>query len=395
MASAAGDQRIFAASSRVTDALRQRDGFRGEIHPLSQGYLHVAVNLLPACAALDVALESGRTAVVTNDEDRLAEPAWAAPDQLPPATYVVAANGSSPSAVIGSKAPTLLPAHSCCFILPSQSDAAAGTGRQVAAADTPGPQRVNDGLTVAITALGVGPGGAAPYAVRRATLGQADHVLVFDRIRGTVMAGMTLRGKLHVIPYSYADFDESVDLVSALIGELTGPELCTIAIAVEGNPEILDVAPRLSAPGRRIDIVPARPIALLGAEKVSTLLGATMLGRSYALVSGLPRRHVARRNGLLRELRAYLRARLPCALVEMYQGDLAVVLEALDGLPGERIVAVLSNMFADDEKISCLSSVSLARDPALLDQAARGRLTTVLISGPEPRGMRNGAIEIR
>jgi hypothetical protein len=389
---------VFEASVRVATALRRAMGSSGPwVYPLSEGYVALAVDRdgERAAAVLPVAIDSSRTAVLTNGGSRPAALPWRPDGRYRAAVYAVAPSDGYPTFM--HDPPTSLSPGSTCFVLPlsflkrvrERAPAAEPTAAGTPLTAAPSGRDPN-GLAVIV--LGVGPGGEAPLSVRSATLCDVEHVIVFDRIRDKVLEGLATHGVLHVVPYIYTNFDQSVEEVGRLLNELEAGDAHSVAIAVEGNPEILDLAPRLAHGRRNLTVIPARPIALRGTDKVARITGVSLIGCSYALISGLPRRHLTSRDGLARELSGYLCAGLGCVLIEMYRGDLDLVVETLAGLPGDRIIAVLSNLYSATEQIDLFGSADCATQATRLMLVERGELTTVVVSAPQSAGVSAGLV---
>jgi siroheme synthase len=373
---------IFEASVAVAAALNCRAQTANlGLYPLSEGYVLIAADRESAAMPnrLRVALRHGRTTVITNAGGSPVRLNWPKRTEMVQVVVVITESGP-PDAYV--HLPATLPAHSTSFVL-MRSFVDRARLRAAAVAGQSSRGGTDDDLDV--TLLGVGPGGVAPMQVRAKWLESADHIILFDRIEPTVLAGCSRGAAVHVVPYVYVDFEQSIDYIEVILEDLRSRGRSKVTIAVEGNPEIFDLAPRVARHTSKLLVIPAVPIALRGLARLEERLGRRLIGPSYAMTSGMPRRHHARRGGLSRELADYLSVDLGCLLLEMYAGDHELVAQVVAQAGDTRTIAVLSDLFARTERIDVFESSHGVLEPSPQTPTAKGGLTTFVISERRPR----------
>ncbi len=362
----------------MTAAFHERHGWR--LYALSEGYVHIAADHDQASLKAVLRSASGRrTVVLTNESDQ--EVAFVWEDDEVAHSFCLA--GPQGQALLLEGYPAAIPPRWLLFVI---------MRTLVLRARQPAPVARSAPLwrDLQVTLLGVGPGGDAPRPLRATALEGAEHVVVFDRIEHRVLDGLDGLREIHVVPYHYTDFTQSIDMIVDLVTELSQRAASSVAIVVEGNPEIFDLAPRLSQLTTRLVVVPARPIALQAVERAAALLGRPLIGASYAMTSGIPSRHPDLRDGLRREMLDYVIAGLGCLLLEMCSGDRELIAEWLAAAGPGHVVAVFSDMFSPAERIEIMDSPQFAR--AVLDEP--GRWGTQLVTVAIPQAAMAAALQV-
>jgi hypothetical protein len=355
---------LFGASSQVSQAFRKLSTVTADVFPLSNGYLALGLTD-PARARPSILLrltaQSQRTLVVTNKDASRQPTDWLS--GLGPSYAFAVVSPRGPVEICGA-APSSLDPGAILFCVPREL---------ISAKD----DSVESYPRLSIRMLGVGPDGIASREARSQAFQGADDIILFDRVEHNVLQGVQVTGNVHVIPYVYESFDSSIQLADNLLRKLADNGSRMITIVVEGNPEVLDVAPGIRSVSRTISVIPARPISLLGVDKICQAHHLSHPGDEYSLLSGLPGRHPLGESGLIAELACYLEARIPCVLVEMFVADWSILTRALVGRKGS--LAVMTNLFSPGQQIWTGDEIDF---PGLLADRnlARGSLMSVFIS---------------
>ncbi|MFE7765870.1 hypothetical protein [Streptomyces sp. NPDC057438] len=237
-----------------------------------------------------------------------------------------------------------------------------------------------------VYAVGTGPSAATdPQRVLRA-LGPVDDAIMsdwtYENTFKDVLPGTGVTP--HVLPYQFDDFEANIQQVDRTLRNLASDGVDRVGLLIEGNPDTYDVLDGLSVAGRDVQVTPGIPIGLLAAAQNAELFHDDPLSHSFAYISGLHDRHGLPSEQFLGELTCYLSAGISCVLVEMYKGDIELALRAMALSSGKHVAVLMNDYFSPAE------STVMVHDPraagtARVVSAARGGLSTMLITGEEPR----------
>jgi hypothetical protein len=225
--------------------------------------------------------------------------------------------------------------------------------------------------------IGLGPTVEMLTKTMRHSFQQASHVILFDRTFENVIRTIPFSGHLYPLQYIYDDFDSNLLSLNLMLAALHASGIYEVTVLIEGNPEIYDFAEGLSTVGRLFTYEAAIPLVVLSCQWLEEHYNIHFVEPSYILTSGFNARQGITTGELVQEISAYLELDCTCMVMEMYCGDLPLVLSLLQHAPRPKSLFVLTNMFSVDQCVYFLPPYRLPHITWV--ETIKGRFTTLVI----------------
>jgi hypothetical protein len=209
-----------------------------------------------------------------------------------------------------------------------------------------------------------------------AAIKEANYVVMFDRTRHNILSHLQI-GTSVIVRYDYYDYSANIGQIDAKLGALHRRGIYNVSLLVEGHPEIYDLVECLPHANREFRIQPMKPLLLFAVEKLEAAFGIDILGRGFVLTSGYNVRHGITTSQLTSEIESYLSTEVSICVMEMFLGDLPLVLRLLESSKAAKCVFVLTNMFSQEQNIYFIASNRFA-EIAWVDQV-KGRFTSLIV----------------
>jgi hypothetical protein len=225
--------------------------------------------------------------------------------------------------------------------------------------------------------MGLGPSPDFLDATTTARIASSDHVVLFDRTRTNIVSEVPFNGTLYEIPYDYENFDQNLYRLNTVLAALHRSGALNVVVLIEGNPEVYDFAEGLSTYRRRFEFEVASPLIYLSSLWVESAYGLSLLNPGYLLTSGFNARHGITTQALLGEIERYLESTMTFMVMEMFRGDLPLVLDHIREAPRPKSVIMLTNMFSPNQRAWFLPTEKLGM--VQWAQTSQREFTTLII----------------
>lgn len=229
----------------------------------------------------------------------------------------------------------------------------------------------------AVRFVGLAP--SAPMLTRStiSLLERARHTVLFDRTRQNILKEFTMAGDVYVLRFVYEDFAPNLLSLNLMLASLQAAGVLEVDVLIEGNPEIYDYAEGLSTVGRRFSFEVSTPLVVIGCRWLERTYGLNFIDPSYVLTSGFNLRQGITTKEVMAELDEYVETDMTFMVMEMYCGDLSLVLGRIGKSSRPKCVFVLTNMFSDEQKVYFLRHDQTHLVDFVL--RIRGRFTTLVV----------------
>jgi hypothetical protein len=205
----------------------------------------------------------------------------------------------------------------------------------------------------------------------------SSHVILFDRTLENIVRGIQFTGHTYVLPYGYEDFSLNLLALNLMLAALQAAGVYHVTVLVEGNPEIYDFAEGLSTVSRQFTYEVSAPLVLFGCQWLEKRFRLDFINPSYILTSGFNARQGITTTELLNEIIAYLETDFTFMVMEMYCGDIPLVLSQVQQSVRSKSVVILTNMFSPDQRVYFLPFRQLYRVDWV--ERIKGKFTTFII----------------
>lgn len=224
--------------------------------------------------------------------------------------------------------------------------------------------------------IGIGP--SRVMLTRRAAdlIVEAPLVVTFDYVH-KVIADLPFRGRVVVLDYDWQSYTVNIERVNRELASLHVRGYYDVTVVIVGNPEVYDLLSFLSLAGRDYSFEPAAPAVTQCCAWITEHYSFDITQPSYVIVSGYNARLGVTSAQLAQELNAYLRHELTCLVIELYSGDLPLVLKRAQESVRPKVVIILINMFTPNQQIIAVSAKSM--EAAEITRRVRGKFTSLAI----------------
>jgi hypothetical protein len=229
--------------------------------------------------------------------------------------------------------------------------------------------------------VGVGPTPELLTLKVIATIERTEHVVLFDRTLENIVTDINFSGYKYVLPFVYEDFASNLLTLNLMLATLQAGGITEVTVLIEGNPEIYDVAEGLSMVRRRFVYEVSMPLVILGCEWLEREYGVHFIQPGYILTSGFNVRQGITTAELQKELMTYLETDLTFMVMEMYCGDIPLVLAQLRQAKRGKSVFILMNMFSPQQRVYFLPFCSLHQADWI--ERIKGKFTTIVVIDDE------------
>jgi len=189
--------------------------------------------------------------------------------------------------------------------------------------------------------------------------GVRSSLLTFDFVH-EVIAHLELPEDLHLIPYDWTHYPVNIERIDTALSQLHINGDSEVTLVVEGNPEVYDLLSCLSLAGRNIRFEVIAPAVVLCCRWVEERYGVGIASPSYVIVSGFNARHGVTTSQLAAEIDAYLCLDLTCLVIELFSGDLPIVLERVYAAERRKVVVAMMDMFTPNQQVVVFQAAELA-----------------------------------
>lgn len=206
--------------------------------------------------------------------------------------------------------------------------------------------------------------------------------VAFDRTLSNILSPIEIAGKLHLVKYVYEDFSPNIFQLNSILAELQATGTTEVVLLIEGNPELYDFVECLSWYKRNFVFEEVtRPYVLVSCQWLEMIYDTKLLASGYIVTSGFNYRQGITTHQLIEELNSYLKTKLTCLVMEMYCGDISLVLSIVQRSLRPKSVIILTNMFSPEQRVFFLPH----NDLGLVDWAnsIKGRFTTLVVVDEE------------
>ena len=218
-----------------------------------------------------------------------------------------------------------------------------------------------------------------------ATIESSPRTILFDRTLQNIVSQVRFPGERYVVPFNYEYFDANLLALNLLLAALQAAGALEVTVLIEGDPQIYDYAEGLSTRRRRFSFSPAVPLVLLACRRVEITYGFTLVDPGYILTSGFNVRQGVTSQRLCDELDVYLSTSLTIMVMEMYCGDLPLVLSRIARSPRVKSVIILTNMYSQHERIYYMANSELGMIQWL--DSIKGKFTTLIVVDEASKGI--------
>lgn len=225
--------------------------------------------------------------------------------------------------------------------------------------------------------VGVSPAPELLTASMLSAIQQAPCLVMFDRTFENILKDIPFAGQYYLVRYNYEDFAANLLALNLMLVTLQSMSIAEVTVLVEGDPEIYDFAEGLSTVGREFTYEAATPLVLLSCQLIERSYSIPFLHPGYVLTSGFNLRHGVTTGELLLELSAYLECDLTCVVMEMYCGDVPLILAKIQEAQRTKSVLILTNMFTREQRIYFLAPHQLHM--GRWAEQIKGKFTTLVI----------------
>ncbi|HEU5378378.1 MAG TPA: hypothetical protein VFV38_23395 [Ktedonobacteraceae bacterium] len=225
--------------------------------------------------------------------------------------------------------------------------------------------------------VGVGPAPELLTASMLSAIQRATYLVMFDRTFENIIKDIPFAGQCYLVRYNYEDFAANLLALNLMLATLQTMSIAEVTVLVEGDPEIYDFAEGLSTVGRKFTYEAATPLVLLSCQLIEQSYSIAFLHPGYVLTSGFNVRQGITTAELLQELSAYLECDLTCMVMEMYCGDIPLILAKIQEARRAKSVLILTNMFSQEQRIYFLSPHQLHMGHWA--EQIKGKFTTLVI----------------
>lgn len=210
---------------------------------------------------------------------------------------------------------------------------------------------------------------------------EAENLVMFDRTWNNIVSTVNFRGSLHLLEYYYEDFSPNILKVNNSLASLHQSGILNVSVLIEGNPEIYDLPECLSSVRRNFIFHPSSPLVFLGCQWVENQYQINITNPSFILMSGFSARHGVISKQLIEELDLYMDTDLTFMVMEMYCGDIPLVLSRVKQSTRPKSVIILTNMYSSLQKVYFLPYNKLN----LIEwvENIKGKFTTLVVVDEE------------
>jgi len=136
-----------------------------------------------------------------------------------------------------------------------------------------------------------------------------------------------------------------------MISTRNASDLHSVTFLIGNNPEIDDYAEGLSTLGRQFVYEVSVPPVVIGCQWLEKEHGLNVIEPSYILTSGFNLRQGITTTELVEEIATYLEMDFTFMVMEMYCGDIPLVLSQVQQSSKPKSVILLTNMFSPDQRV--------------------------------------------
>ena len=207
--------------------------------------------------------------------------------------------------------------------------------------------------------IGIGPNREMLSPSSARSIEAARTLLTFDFVH-EVIAHLELPEDLHLIPYDWTHYPVNIERIDTALSQLHLNGDSEVTLVVEGNPEVYDLLSCVSLAGRNIRFEVIAPAVVLCCRWVEERYGVGITSPSYVIVSGFNARHGVTTSQLAAEIDAYLCLNRTCLVIELFSGDLPIVLERVYAAERRKVVVAMMDMFTPNQQVVVFQDAELA-----------------------------------
>lgn len=212
-------------------------------------------------------------------------------------------------------------------------------------------------------------------------------VVTYPRTLANLTPLLHPQAEVHLIDYIYENFDMNVREIDRTLVKLRKRGHDRVAVVVEGNPQVCDVASVLDRTNRLFDFIPATPVGIAIGHALGFELGVPIMEPTYLYLSGYAERHGENQDLLSAQLADLMRFDVTCVFVEMYSGNIETLASAIRESGRPKFLVLISNAFTERER--WIATDPLERGAQADLDLMKGELATVLVIDVERCSDRN------
>ena len=232
--------------------------------------------------------------------------------------------------------------------------------------------------------VGIGPTREMLSQRAIALMAQAPLIVTFDFVYD-VIKDIKHHGELHLLDYDWERYELNIERVDEKLALLHIDGYYDVSLIVEGNPEVYDLLSYLSLAGREYHFESIAPTVVLCCKWIARQFGLDVSYPSYVIVSGYNARHGITTQHLALEMDAYMTLDLTCLIIEVYSGDLPVLLRCVKAAQRPKSIFIMMNMFSPQQQIFILTSQDLDNIEWAIDwvEKIKGKFTSLAVVDEE------------